>query len=157
MRIGVVWVAVLGATLLTSCAKKDSPAAAQPAADANAPSPGGTHAVVKLQNGQKVTGTIVASSPTDMTVAGDDGIIWKIPLAQVKSVDYGGAPARSTTAGAPAPAAGSSPPAPGPSATPAPPPVTTKTYVVDAGSEISVRTNVMIDSATASEGQRFDA
>ena len=34
-------------------------------------------------------GTIVASSPTDVVVAGDDGIERKIPLTQVKSVEYG--------------------------------------------------------------------
>jgi hypothetical protein len=44
--------------------------------------------------------------------------------------------------------------------TPAPPPrsvVTTKTYELQPGSEISVRTNEEIDSATAAEGQTFDA
>jgi len=35
--------------------------------------------------------------------------------------------------------------------------VTTKTFELPVGSEVSVRTNELIDSATAQEGQRFDA
>src|SRR6185369_10015123 len=36
-------------------------------------------------------------------------------------------------------------------------PVTTKTYELPAGSEVSVRTDEAIDSDTAAEGQTFDA
>ena len=42
-------------------------------------------------------------------------------------------------------------------AAPAPPAVTTKTYELPEGSEISLRTNETIDSATGTEGQTFDA
>ena len=136
-------------------------------------------------------GTIVASSPTDVVVAGDDGIERKIPLTQVKSVEYGeaakAAPARpapqqvaqSAKPAQEAPLPAQQPPpkttqAPPPTQTPEPPqehrasggndacappppPVTAKTYELPAASEISVRMNEAIDSATANEGQTFDA
>jgi hypothetical protein len=104
-----------------------------------------------------------------MVVAGDDGIERKIPLTQIKAVEYGEAkttpePARRAAAppraqqprpsrepaSQPAPSA----PAPAPAAAPV---VTTKTFELPAGSEISVRTNEVIDSATAAEGQSFEA
>jgi hypothetical protein len=124
-----------------------------------------------LKDGSKVPGTIVASSQTDMVVAGDDGIERKIPLTQVKSVEYGeaqpAAPARQASRGAapakapagvePAPA---QPQPPQQTAAPEPPPppaVTTRTYELPSGSQISVRTNETIDSGTAKEGQTFNA
>jgi hypothetical protein len=203
MKRKIALIALVYAALLASCAKKDSTEAAKPAPEAPAaaasqPPPGGPHAFVHLKDGSKVPGSIVASTQTDMVVAGDDGIERKIPLAQVKSVEYGDAPAppqqaaretapgkktmlerpapareaRQTAgtnapppaqpqAGAAAPAA--QPPAEPPAApaaaplTPPPPPaVTTKTYELAAGSEVSVRTNEAIDSSTAAEGQTFD-
>jgi hypothetical protein len=134
-----------------SCAKQEStdspkpnpesPAGAQPAA--------GPHASVQLVDGSKVPGTIVASSATDMVVDGDDGIERKIPLAQVKSVVYDQAKPE------PGPAqASGEPSSPNPQA-PARPAVTTRTYELPEGSELSVRTNEEIDSATAAEGQTF--
>jgi hypothetical protein len=88
-----------------------------------------------LKDGSKVPGTIVASSPTDMVLAGDDGIERKIPMAQVKSVEYTEAP----------------------TVPPPPPAVTTRTYELPAGSQLSIRMNEGIDSGTAAEGQSFDA
>lgn len=177
--IGVVLIAAVG---LCSCTKKqendapkttaEAPAAAQPA--------GGPHAFVHLQDGSKVPGTIVASSQTDMVVAGDDGIERKIPLTQVKSVEYGDAvkpeparqPAREpaqpkqVARQAPAPrqaapqpshqTAQQSAPPPAPEAA-APPAPAARVYELPAGSEVSVRTNEAIDSATATEGETFDA
>jgi hypothetical protein len=103
-----------------------------------------------------------------MVVAGDDGIERKIPLAQIKSVEYStGVPKRAATrqssprpaTGAPSASAGNAAPADSARApAPPPPPVaTTKTFELPVGSEVSVRTNESIDSATASEGQTFDA
>jgi hypothetical protein len=121
-----------------------------------------------------------------MVVAGDDGIEHKIPLGQVKSVEYAGAetspqansqqatPRRSATpARTPPPAAvpdqpstKAQPPqaaervAEPPAATASAPvtrEVTTRTFELPPGSEISVRTNENIDSAVAAEGQTFDA
>jgi hypothetical protein len=170
--------------MLGSCARPEAtdapesttqaPAGAQPVA--------GPHALVYLKDGSKVPGAIVASSQTDLVVAGDDGIERKIPLAQVKSVEYGepvnAEPPRQAAreTARPRRAANEEPPqaqpkpapqvaqetprqAPAPSAA-APstqPPPATRTYELPAGNEISVRTNEAIDSATAAEGQTFDA
>src|SRR5947207_10112121 len=78
---------------LISCGKKESAGEPQKSADlpaaAQPPSGGGPHAFVRLKNGTKVPGSIVASSKTDLVLAGDDGIERKIPLTQVASVEYG--------------------------------------------------------------------
>lgn len=194
MRLAAAMVALLTMLLLSSCSSK--PSAEAPAADATppaetAPAPevlSGPRAVVHLKNGNRVPGSIVASTRTEMVILGDDGIETKVPLGQVKSVEYGeasttsaaarprtSAPARSAAPAAPAKqtpsptpeparaeekAAAAPPTQPERELTPAPPPprpVTTKTYELPAGSQISVRTNEPIDSSTAAEGQTFDA
>ncbi|HZT29143.1 MAG TPA: hypothetical protein VFA33_04620 [Bryobacteraceae bacterium] len=170
MRHGIALLALIVAVLFCSCARKES-AAPQPAAGPPAEqSSGAPHAVVYLNDGSKVPGTVVASSQTDMVVAGDDGIERKIPLTQVKSVAYGEAPkpeAARQAAREPAPgkktarqqpAAVPESPKAAPEAAP-PPPVAAppKTYELPAGSEVSIRTNEAIDSGTAKEGQTFDA
>jgi hypothetical protein len=174
MRLQAAFAALALTALLTSCGKKESAQAPQPAAQAPAAAPAqaatGPHAFVHLKDGSAVPGAIVASSQTDMVVAGDDGIERKIPLGQIKSVEYTEAkpaarqpePVKKAAAPATAPAPGQ--PAqqasqqPVQQAAPAPPPaVTTKTYELAVGSEVSVRTNEAIDSATAAEGQTFDA
>jgi hypothetical protein len=115
-----------------------------------------------------------------MVLAGDDGIERKIPLGQIKSVEYSDAKTASAppppvreatrpktvTKAEPAPSRQEQQPnlTPAPATTEqpratsvAPPPVTTRTYELPAGSEISVRTNEAIDSEVASGGQTFDA
>ena len=189
MRSRVVVLPFL-AILLVSCARKES--AEAPPASTEMPSPTadtapttaaepGPRAFIHLKNGTKVPGTIVASSRTDMVLAGDDGIERKIPLGQIKSVEYSDAEAAPLTplppldAGRPKTATRAEPtprtqpaeprtnPAPAgeraaaTKAAPEPPPVTTRTYELPAGSEISVRTNEPIDSETARAGQTFDA
>jgi hypothetical protein len=160
VRRGILFLA--GIALVASCSgsKQESAApAAQPAADATASAQpaGGPHAVVHLQNGSKVAGTIVASSQTDMTLAGDDGIERKIPMAQVKSVDYEAAkPSPQQASGGSTPPGPVPPRGPAEPPAPAPPAVTTTTYELPAGSELSVRTGEMIDSSTAAEGQTFE-
>jgi len=148
--------AMAGLFCLVSCAKKESAEAPKP--EAPAAQPGGEpHAVVHVKDGSSVPGTIVASSPTDMTVAGDDGIERKIPMAQVKSVEYGDAqPARQVPPErAPAKTAADRESALTPVV--APPVATTRTYELPVGSEVSVRTNEAIDSGKAEEGQTFEA
>jgi hypothetical protein len=165
---------MMGLAFLSSCAKNESSDAPQPAAEAPAAATpaGGPHAFVHLKDGSKVPGTIVASSKTNMVVAGDDGIERKIPLDQIKSVEYGevqaAEPARQAPS-EPAPAKRAAREAPVPRQTQRPattppadtpprqPAVTTRTYELPTGSEISVRTNEVIDSSTAEEGQSFDA
>jgi hypothetical protein len=88
-----------------------------------------------------------------MVVAGDDGIERKIPMAQVRSVEYTEAQTPQTAQSAPRPA----PAAPVVPPSPPPPAVNTRTYELPAGSELSVRMNEAIDSGAAAEGQSFDA
>jgi len=98
MRRSLAVLALAGMLLLASCAKKESAEVTKtnPELTTVAGSGGAPHALVPLKDGNKVSGTIVASSQTQMVVAGDDGIELKIPMAQIKSVDYGETrPARS--------------------------------------------------------------
>jgi len=154
MRQGIAIAVVAGALALASCGKKESADASKAGAEASAAQGGGgPHAVVHVKDGSKIPGTIVASTQTEMIVAGDDGIERKIPMAQVRSVEYGETPARQARqerAQAPGMAPAAAPVA-------ARPAVTTKTYELPVGSDVSVRTNEAIDSATAAEGQTFDA
>jgi hypothetical protein len=157
--------ALTGGMILSSCTKKESGGAGKPATEAPAATQTavGPHVFVHLKDGSNVPGTIVASSQTDMVVEGNDGIEHTIPLTQIKSVDYGEAGTRQPRRQAsrerarqpvPNQAAENTVQATAP---PQPPAAVTVTYKLPAGSEISVRTNETIDSATASEGQTFDA
>ena len=154
---------VLSLFILASCSKQGAPGA-------NAP-----HATVTLRDGTTVSGKVLESSAAEMKLAGDDSITRTIPMAQVKSVAYDDA--EPVAGAAPPPAAGTAPApaasAPAPGASPAPPAaseddhenhyhppaaaVTTKTYEVASGTQISVRTEESIDSAKAVEGQTFPA
>lgn len=136
-----------------------------------------THATVELRDGTEVSGTIVSTSSSEVQLAGDDKTQHSIPMTQVRSIEYDEAPAVSAAAPPPAEPAtpGIPPPAPPPLTPPppvAPPPpqlkhrdhyhppesaITTKTYQLAPGTEISVRTEETIDSAKAVEGQTFAA
>ena len=115
-----------------------------------------------MRDGTTVAGTVLASSPAEIRIAGDDNITRTIPMAQVKSVDYGDAPAAQAAGGTP-PAAGMPPDY----ATPDPVhdrhyhpdehAITTKTNELAVGTAISVRNEETIDSAKAVEGQTFAA
>ncbi len=177
-RIGCVM--ILSTLALSSCAKKEASDAPRTSTEAPAAqSAGGPHAFIHLKNGSQIAGSIVASSQVDMVVAGDDGIEHKIPMAQIQSVDYAAAqsvrtarrtarePGRSKLSAKGHPVSLSQPTAeadrsqpiattPTPASVPTAPP-TVRTYVLPAGSEVSVRTNEVIDSGTATEGQTFDA
>lgn len=159
MTRGIAVLALMGVALLSSCAKKESSDAPQSAAEVPAAGQpaGGPHAFVHLNDGSKIPGTIVASSQTEMVVAGDDGIERKIPMTQIRSVEYGGGPT-AAPAGQLAPDRQQNPPpTAGQFAPPPEPAVTTRTYELPPGREISVRTNETIDSGNAAEGQTFDA
>src|ERR1700730_3890035 len=82
----VIAVLALG-VFLSGCARKDQVSTAN-----------GPHITVILQDGSRVGGTLVENSPTKVTVAGDDGISRTIPITQVSSIDYGGAPSSSEAA-----------------------------------------------------------
>jgi hypothetical protein len=143
----------LSLLLLTSACSK------QP----QAPAAGAPHATVVLRDGTQVSGKVLESSPSEMKLAGDDQIVRTIPMSQVKSVAYDqDSPAAQEASSAPAaqqPDHGS-PAAPTGHAEhhhPDASAVTTKTYEVAAGTQISVRTEETIDSAKAAEGQTFPA
>lgn len=161
---------ILATLALSSCAKKETSETPKPGAEAAAAQPaGGPHAFIHLKNGSQVAGSIVASTPVDMVVAGDDGIEHKIPMAQVQSVEYAEArpaqPAKRPAARPKTPARERRAPVqpevartqPERTIATPPPAPAARTYVLAAGSQVSVRTNQAIDSGTAAEGQTFDA
>lgn len=121
------------------------------------------HATVQLQDGTEVAGQVKSTSPTEITLIGDDKTEKTYPMAQVKSIEYDDA----ATASASGAAGGSA--APQPSAPrgrssqrahenhyhPTQAEIRTKTYRLAAGTQVSVRTEDTIDSATAVEGQTY--
>src|SRR5262249_55607861 len=120
----------------------------------------GPHATVKLKDGTSVSGMVASSSATEIQITGDDKATRTIPMVQVRSVNYDDAPDPSGP-----PRAAANAPAPRQKRKAAhedhsPPTtdvVTTKTYMLPAGTEISVRSEETIDSAVAVEGQTFAA
>lgn len=131
----------------------------------------GQHATVELRDGTSVTGTVLSSSASELQIAGDDKLTRTIPMNQVRSIEYDDTSA-SAAAGTPAPAApAGQAPAAAPGGKPAQPrelrhrehyhpteqAITTKTYELDPGTEISVRNEETIDSGKAAEGQTFPA
>lgn len=140
-----------------SCAKKSAPT-------------NGPRATVTLRTGDAFTGVVTASSPAEITIAGDDNQTHTFQMANVRSVDYA-----ETAAPPPAQQAQQQPP---PQPTPVaqqPPPqsnpdldephhyhpdasaIRTRTYVIPAGAQVSVRTEETIDSSRAVEGQTYPA
>ncbi len=149
---------VLALAVLCSCTKKSAQAPSEQ-----------RHATVVMRDGTSVPGSIVSSSPTEVTIAGDDKITRTIPMDQVKSIEYGEVaqaqpPAQEQPQASPQ-ASGRrelTPSMPGPvkpsaavTGRAAEPPA--RVYEIAAGSQIAIRTNETIDSAKASEGQSFDA
>ena len=102
----------------------------------------GPRATVQLRDGSSVSGIVVSSTASDVTITSDDTITHAIPMTQVRSIDYGEAPSTA------APATG------GASMTMA---AAAATYELPGGTRISVRSREAIDSATAVEGQTFAA
>ena len=143
--------ATLGAlSFLASCTNKQAPS--------------GQHATILMRDGTSLTGTVTATSPTDITLAGDDNTTHAIPMTQVKSIEYGDTGAAQTSA------AQNSAGQPGATAHrrssdavhehhyhPTQAEIHTKTYVLPVGTQVSVRTEDTIDSAKAAEGQTYAA
>ena len=150
--------ATLGALfLLASCATKQV---------------AGEHTTILMRDGTTLTGTVTATSPAEITVAGDDKTTHTVPMTQVKSIEYDDTAAAQSSSAQPQ----SSPAQPGatPSAGVSPSraasdslhahhyhptraEIHTKTYVLPVGSRISVRTEDTINSASAVEGQTYPA
>lgn len=121
------------------------------------------HAAIEMRDGSTLTGAITATSPTQITLAGDDNTTHTIPTNQVRSIYYDEAPA---------PAPGSSPDQQTLPASPRSPradrshenhyhpsqaEIHTKTYELAAGTEVPVRSEETIDSSKAVEGQTYAA
>ncbi|HEV2194150.1 MAG TPA: hypothetical protein VGR55_01110 [Candidatus Acidoferrum sp.] len=140
---------------LTSCAKQAS----------------GQHATVLMRDGSELAGTVTATSPSEITLAGDDKTTHTIPMTQVKSIEYDDASAQnSDTQASAANGGGGAAPSGGAAATrassdrvhehhyhPRQAEIHTKTYVVPDGTKVAVRTEDTIDSAKAAEGQTYAA
>jgi hypothetical protein len=140
--ISILLIALCG--LLISCAKQESAT--------------GPHATVLLRDGSEYAGNVTATTPTEVTVHGDDNTTRTIAMKDVKSIEYNDAsappPVEQGKAGTkrarrershddhyhPEAAA-----------------VTTRTYDLAVGTEIPVRSEETIDSARAAEGQTYAA
>lgn len=146
--------ATLGVFLfLASCAKQGS----------------GQHATIQMRDGSELTGTVTATSPSEITLAGDDKTTRTIPMAQVKSIEYDDAAAAQTSAAqtsatqTPATQTGTTPTRRASDRAherhyhPTQAEIHTKTYVVPDGTKVAVRTEDTIDSAKAAEGQTYAA
>jgi len=148
---------MLGALfLLASCANKQA---------------SGQHATVFMRDGSTLTGTVTATSPSEITLTGDDNATHTVPMAQVKSIEYDDtAAAQGSAAQAPAAGGGAGGTSSGSASArrasdavhehhyhPAQAEIHTKTYVVPADTKVAVRTEDTIDSAKAAEGQTYAA
>ena len=159
-KLTLVLSALLLAGLLTSCSSSSTAE--------------GPHATVLMRDGTQIAGIVTASSPSGITLMGDDKVSHTMSMAQVQSVSYDQPQAAQSEPGQPA--SGSSQPAPPQPVQSAPgrpaaapdttheehyhPPVTairTKTYALPAGSLIPVRSEETIDAAVATAGQTYAA
>jgi hypothetical protein len=121
------------------------------------------HATVLMRDGSTITGVVTATSPTEVTLAGDDNQTHTIPMTQVKSIEYDDTGAAQTSAEQPggattgqtSAARAAHEPAHEHHYHPTQAEIRTKTYVVPAGTQISVRTEDTINSANATEGQTY--
>jgi|SRR5579859_2450721 len=131
------------ALLLVSCAKQDSGM--------------GPHATVFMRDGTQFAGSVTSTSPTDVTLKGDDNVMHTLAMKDVKSIEYddaAAAPAETAQGGArPARRSLSHEHHEHPEESA----IRTRTYEVSAGTEIAVRSEETIDSARATEGQTFAA
>src|SRR6266852_2694568 len=84
-RLSVLTVLV-SLLLFSSCAKKD----AEPGA--------ASHATVYMRDGSSYAGDVVNSSPTELTLAGDDKTTRTLAMKDVRAIEYDDAPAPQTEA-----------------------------------------------------------
>jgi len=114
----------------------------------------GQLATVVMRDGTQTSGTLVSTSSSEIQLMGDDKQTRTIPMAQVRSIEYQDQPAVSASATADAAAPDISH---ADHYHPAAAAITTKTFVVPAGAEVSVRSEETIDSGRAVDGQTFAA
>jgi hypothetical protein len=117
-----------------------------------------------MRDGTTLTGTVTATSPSEITLTGDDNTTHTVPMTQVKSIEYDdtGAVQTSGTQTGATPTRRSAAKAASDSFHehhyhPTQGEIHTKTYVLPVGTQVSVRTEDTINSATAVEGQTYAA
>jgi hypothetical protein len=146
MRRTIFAGAVLGALFFQASCAKQAP---------------GQHATVLMRDGTTLSGTVTATSPAEVTLTGDDNTTHTVPMTQVKSIQYDDAAAAQTqAAGGPTGATASrraSESVHEHHYHPTQAEIRTKTYVLAAGTKVSVRTEDAINSASAVEGQTYAA
>jgi len=113
-----------------------------------------------MRDGTTLTGTVTATSPTEITLAGDDKASHIVPMTQVKSIEYDDAAPASASSTAPtrrSSARAASDAVHEHHYHPTRTEITTKTFLLPAGTTISVRNEDTINSDTAVEGQTYAA
>src|SRR3954470_11255758 len=80
----------------------------------------GPHATVEMRDGSSVSGMVLSSSAEEIKITTDDNVTRTIPMAQVRTVDYGDAPAAGAAAPGAAPTMAGSAAKPAPARRPAP-------------------------------------
>ena len=128
---------------LAACGQKDS---SQAAPDSNPP-----HANVVLRDGTRLAGTVTSSTPSELTMNLDSGGTRTVLTKDIKSLEYGDAAAGNKSASTPAPTERAPRPRPERTA------IQTTTFVIPAGTEVSVSNDEPIDSSNAAEGQTYAA
>jgi hypothetical protein len=141
--------ALLLAGLLTSCSNQ-------------ATAPGdGPHATVLMRDGTQVAGIVTASSPSGITLMGDDKVSHTISMAQVQSVNYDQPQSGTSGAGQPSGAGDSGAVQAGADHNdhyhPPVSAIQSRTYTLPAGALIPVRSEETIDAAVAAGGQTYAA
>jgi hypothetical protein len=137
-------VSFLALALLTSCTNRT-------------PAPGAPHATVSLRDGTTLAGTITASSPSEITLLGDDKAPHTIAMTQVKSIAYDEPPAPVVDPGATQSASTQPDTTHDDHYHPPLSAIQTKTFTLPAGALIPVRSEETIDAAVASQGQTYAA
>lgn len=145
-RIAVLGTALCILLLLAACSGKQS---------------SGQHATIQMRDGSTLTGTVTATSPSEITLTGDDNKTHHIFMAQVKSIEYDDTQTAQNSSNQP----NATPSQPSSSRTsglrerhhPSQAEIRSKTYVVPENTKVSVRADETIDSATAAEGQTYAA
>jgi hypothetical protein len=113
-----------------------------------------------MRDGSNYAGKVTSSSPTEITLAGDDNTTHTLAMKDVKSIEYDDTAAPpAPEAAAKAPAARRTPPQLSHERHqhPAEAAISTKSYTLPVGTKVSVRSEETIDSAKAVEGQTYAA
>jgi hypothetical protein len=141
---------VLLAVLFAACAKKDAAVGDLP------------HATVVMRDGRQLSGSVAASSPSEITLNVDGGAPQTFAMRDVRRVDYGAAPPPAAAAMP----AGSAPDTSAPVDAapthedhyhPVPSDIQSKTFVLRPGTALPVRSEETIDSSVAVPGQTYAA